>query len=139
VNEFEAMKTLLAGRGMRLGIAIRPMNSPGSPVYHTVENVWPPALVLGGSIFATWAVHYYLGFAVLAVGCFWWLTMYQPRISAGVHARTADLVLNDIRAFDALWKKGVLSLIATLPDGTQQVATRREDWREFIRQHAGES
>ena len=139
MTEFDQMKMLLNGGGMRLGIAIRPMNSPGSPVYHATENVWPPALVLGGSLFATWAVHYYLGFVVLAVGCFWWLTKYQPRISAAVHDRTAELVLNDIRAFDALWKKGVLSLIATQPDGSQQVATRREDWREFIRHYAGEN
>ncbi len=139
MTEFDQMKMLLNGGGMKLGIAIRPMNSPGSPVYNATENVWPPALVLGSSMLATWGVHYYLGFAVLAVGCWWWLAKYQPRISAGVHDRTAALVLDDIRAFDALWKKGVLSLIATLPDGTQQVATRREDWRAFIRHYAGES
>ena len=138
MNEYEAMKTLLAGRGMRLGIAIRPMNSPGSPVYHAAENVWPPALVLGASLLGTWAVHYYLGFALLAVGCWWWLAKYQPRISNDVYERTSALVLHDQSAFDSLWKKGVLSLIATLPDGTQQVATRKDDWRAFIRHFAGE-
>ncbi len=139
MNEFDVMKGLLAGKGMRLGIAIRPMNTPGSPVYHAAQNVWPPAVVLVSSMLATWAVHYYLGFAVLAVGCWWWLTKIQPRISNEVYERTAALVLNDITAFDGLWKKGVLSLIVTLPDGTQQVATRREDWRAFVRHHAGEA
>jgi hypothetical protein len=54
VTEFDQMKMLLNGGGMKLGIAIRPMNSPGSPVYNATENVWPPALVLG--IDATTAV-----------------------------------------------------------------------------------
>ena len=131
------MKTLLAGQGMRLGIAVRPMNSPGSPVYRMAENAWPPAVLLVASMTATWAVHYYLGFAVLALGCWWWLAKYQPRINSGVSDRTLELVLTDITAFDGLWRKGVLSLIATLPDGTQQVATRRDDWRAFIRHFAG--
>ncbi len=132
VNEFEQLKQLLAN-GMKLGIAIRPMNSPGSPVYHTAENVWPPATVLVASLFGTWAVHYYLGFAVLVLGCWYWLTKIQPRISDGVYERTSALVMNDERAFDGLWKKGVLSLIVTRPDGSKQVAARRDDWRAFVR------
>lgn len=137
MNEYETLKQLLSGGGMKLGIAIRPMNSPGSPVYRMAENVWPPSLVLGASLLATWAVHYYLGFAVLAVGCWVWLAKLQPKISNGVYDRTAALVLNDITAFDGLWKKGVLSLIVTQPDGSQQVATRRDDWRAFVRHFTG--
>jgi hypothetical protein len=137
VNEYEQLKAMLNGGGMRLGIAVRPMNSPGSPVYRMPENVWPPAVVLAASLLSTWAVHYYLGFAVLAAGCWWWLTKIQPRISNEVYERTSALVLNDITAFDGLWRKGVLSLIVTMPDGSQQVATRRDDWRAFVRHFAG--
>ena len=139
MNEYEQLKALLAGGGMRLGIAVRPMNSPGSPVYRTAENVWPPALVLGASLLGTWAVHYYLGFAVLALGCWYWLSKIQPRISNEVYDRTAALVLEDLSAFDGLWRKGVLSLIVTLPDGSQQVATRRDDWRAFVRHFSGDN
>ena len=139
MTEYEQLKALLAGGGMRLGIAVRPMNSPGSPVYRTAENVWPPALVLGASLLGTWAVHYYLGFAVLALGCWYWLSKIQPRISNEVYDRTAALVLEDLSAFDGLWRKGVLSLIVTLPDGSQQVATRRDDWRAFVRHFSGDN
>lgn len=137
VSEYEQLKAMLSGGGMRLGIAIRPMNSPGSPVYDMARNVWPPAVVLVASLFCTWAVHYYLGFAELILGCWWWLTRIQPRISADVRDRTEALVLTDETAFDGLWRKGVLSLIVEQADGSKQVATRRDDWRAFIRHFAG--
>jgi hypothetical protein len=115
------------------------MNSPGSPVYEMGRNVWPPALVMAASMFGTWAVHYYLGFAVLIIGCWYWLTRVQPKISNDVYDRTSALVLNDESAFDALWKKGVLSLIVEQADGSKQVATRRDDWRAFIRHFSGDA
>jgi hypothetical protein len=34
---------------------------------------------------------------------------------------------------DVLWAKGMLSLYADMPDGTKRVATRRDDWRAFVR------
>lgn len=129
----EVMKALLDAGRLKLGVHIRKMNSPGSPVYRTGENVWPAALVLVTSFAGTALVHYYLGAAILAVGCWWWLTKVQPKVKDGVFERTSGWVLQSDAHFDALWAKGVLSLYAQLPDGRQFAATRRDDWRGFVR------
>ncbi len=126
------MKALLDAEKLKLGVHIRKMNSPGTPVYRYGENLWPAGTVLLASLLATRLVHFYLGAVVLAAGMYWWIAKVMPKVREGVHDRTAALVLQDERMFDALWIKGALSLHATLPDGTEQMATRRTDWRSFI-------
>jgi hypothetical protein len=127
----ERLKTLLADERVKLGVHIRKMNSPGSPVYRYGENVLPAGAVLVGSFAATVLLHFYLGAAVLALGCWWWLGKVQPKVRDGVYERSAAWALADERNFDALWAKGVLSLYAKLPDGRELAATRRDDWRAF--------
>jgi hypothetical protein len=134
----EIMRALLDAQHLKLGVHIRKMNSPGSPVYRYWENVWPAGLILVSSFTATAWVHFYLGAAVLAVGCAWWLMKVQPRVKDGVFDRTSAWALQSDDHFDALWAKGVLSLYAPLPDGRQLAATRRDDWRSFVRTIAGE-
>lgn len=133
MNEFEDMKRLMEAGRLKLGVAVRQMNQAGSPVWDPWQTLGAPALVLGGSLLATVAVHYYLGFAVIILGCWWWLAKIQPKVSEQIHERTTALVLGDIRAFDLYWAKGVLSLVHTATDGSQQVAWRKDDWRAFIR------
>ncbi len=135
----DVLKALLDAQTLRLGVHIRRMNSPGSPVYHAWENIWPVGLILLASFAATAAVHYYLGAVVLLAGCAWWLTKVQPRVKDGVFDRTSAWVLQSERHFDAMWAKGVLSLYAELPDGRKFAATRRDDWRQFVRLVARES
>ena len=134
----EMMKALLDAERLKLGVHIRKMNSPGSPVYRAGENIWPASLILVGSFVGTALVHYYLGGAILAVGCWWWLTKVQPKVKDGVFERTSGWVLQSDDHFDALWAKGVLSLFAQMPDGRQFAATRRDDWRSFVRMVAQE-
>jgi hypothetical protein len=130
----DLLKALLDAGAMRLGVHIRKMNSPGSPVYRYGENLWPAASILVGSFALTVLTHFYVGGAVLAVGCAWWIMKVQPRIRDGVFDRTSAWVLQSEQHFDALWAKGVLSLYVELPDGRKLAATRRDDWRAFVRQ-----
>ena len=129
----EIMRTLLDAQRLKLGVHIRKMNSPGSPVYRYAENLWPAGTILVTSFGATALVHFYLGGAVLVAGCAWWLMKVQPRIKDGVFERTSAWALQSDNHFDALWAKGVLSLFAELPDGRKLAATRRDDWRSFVR------
>jgi hypothetical protein len=129
----DILRTLLDSQQIKLGVHIRKMNSPGSPVYRTGENVWPAALVLFSSFAGTALVHFYLGGAILLVGCAWWLMRVQPRVKDGVFDRTMLWALQSDAHFDALWAKGVLSLYAELPDGRKLAATHRDDWRSFVR------
>lgn len=129
----ERLRRLLDAERVKLGVHVRRMNSPGSPVYRYGENVWPAAAILVGSFATTALVHFYLGAAVLAAGVWWWLVRVQPRVREGVFDRTAALALASPRNFDALWAKGVLSLYAKLPDGRELAAMRRDDWRAFLR------
>ena len=71
------------------------------------------------------------GLAVLAAGCWWWLSKVMPKVKDGVFERTAAFALQSPAHFDALWAKGVLSLYAKMPDGTERAATRRDSWRNF--------
>lgn len=139
IPPLEIMKTLLDAQRLKLGVHIRKMNSPGSPVYRTGENVWPAALILVSSFAGTALIHWYVGAAILGVGCWWWLTKVQPKVKDGVFDRTSAFALQSDDHFDALWAKGVLSLFAQLPDGRQLAATRRDDWRSFVRLVARET
>jgi hypothetical protein len=133
VTELERLRALLDSDKAKLGVHIRRMNSPGSPVYRTMENVVPAGLILISSLAATALVHFYLGAAVLALGCWWWMARHLPKVKDGVFDRTAALVLGDERQFDFWWSQGVLSLYAKLPDGTERAAARRDDWRAWVR------
>ena len=144
MNELETLKTLLDGGHIRLGVHIRRMNTPGSPVYRTWENVWPPAAVLLASVVALkwgggplewigirqaggWA-----GTIVLGLGCWWWLSKIMPKVKDGVFDRTTAFALQSPAHFDALWTQGILSFYAQMPDGTARAATRRDSWRDFV-------
>jgi len=131
--ELGELRELLNSERARLGVHIRKMNSPGSPVYDYWENVVPAAVILFASFGATGFIHFYVGAMVLAVGCWWWLTKVQPKVKDGVFQRTAELALNNEMQFQLLWSRGILTLYAKLPDGAERVATRRDDWREFVR------
>lgn len=134
MTELERLRYLLETDRVKLGVHIRKMNTPGSPVYRMGENVWPAAVILTSSFAATTLLHFYLGAAVLAAGCWWFLAKVQPRVKDGVFDRTSALVLSQEAAFDLWWAKGVLSLYARLPDGTERAATRRDDWRAWVRE-----
>jgi len=133
MSELEKLRELLQTEQVKLGVHIRKMNSPGSPVYRSLENVLPASLILVGSFAATSLIHFYLGAFILVVGCTWWLMRHLPRIKEVVFDRTAALVLADERSFDLWWGQGVLSLYAKLPDGTERAATNRNDWRAWVR------
>ena len=133
MTELERLRALLDADKVKLGVHIRKMNTPGSPVYRSVENVAPAAAILIGSFGSTMLVHFYLGAAVLAVGCGWWLGKHLPKVKDGVFDRTAAMVLADDLSFDVWWAKGVLSLYAKLPDGEERAATARNDWRAWVR------
>lgn len=133
MNELARLRALLAGDQAKLGVHIRRMNTAGSPVYRATEAVLPAAAILLSSFAGTVLVHFYLGAVVLAIGCGWWLTRHLPRMKEAVFDRTAALVLSDERQFDYWWSQGVLSLYARLPDGTERAATRRDDWRAWVR------
>jgi hypothetical protein len=132
MSDLARLTALLDAGRVKLGVNIRRMNSPGSPVYHAGENIWPAALILTASFAGTVLLHYAAGFALLLAGCAWWLLRVHPRIKDGVFDRTAALALSGETAFDALWAKGILTLHAHLPDGGEASAGRRDDWRGFV-------
>ena len=82
---------------------------------------------------ATALVHFYLGAAILVAGCWWWLVKHLPKVKDGVFDRTSAMVLSAEPQFDFWWSRGVLSLYAQLPDGSERAATRRDDWRAWVR------
>jgi len=133
VNELERLKDLLNRGNVKLGINIRQMNSPGSPVYRTWENITVPMLLLGSSMLATLYIHTWVGLAVLVAGAAWWILKVLPKVRDGVFDRSAAFALSSEPVFDALWAKGVLSLYAKMPDGSERAAAKRQDWRAFVR------
>lgn len=132
-QELQKLQELMDAEHVKLGIHIRKMNSPGSPVYRTSENVVPAGLILVASFAGTALIHFYVGAAILAVGCTWWLWKILPQIREAVFLRTSAYVLQSEAHFDQMWARAVLSLYAKLPDGTARAAAYRDDWRAFVR------
>ncbi len=137
MTELEALRQHVSRGTIRLGVHIRKMNSPGSPVYHQWENVWPLGSLLVLSLAGIVLVHFYLGAAILLGGTLWWIMTFQPKVKEGVFQRTAALALASETNFDGLWANEILTLYAALPDGTERVATRKDDWRAFVRDMPG--
>jgi hypothetical protein len=137
VTELESLRGLIDRGEVQLGVHIRKMNSPGSPVYRQGENVWPLSALLVASLLGIWLLHFYVGAAILLVGTIAWAMKVQPRIKAGVFERSAALALENERNFDALWAKDALTLYAKFPDGTERAAARKHDWRVFVREFPG--
>lgn len=144
MNELDTLKALLDAGHIKLGVSIRRMNTPGSPVYRSWENVWPAGLVLLSSVVvlkwggiplewvgiqqgSAWAAT-----VVLGLGCWWWLSKIMPKVKDGVFDRTAGYALQSPRHIDALWTQGILSFYAKMPDGTERAATRQDSWRDFV-------
>jgi hypothetical protein len=136
-GEFGMLRRAIDGGRITLGVHIRKMNSPGSPVYRYAENILVPIGILLACLLAARAVNVHVGAAVLAAGMALWLWKWQPRVKDGVYQRTVALALSEERIFEALWAKGALTLTAQRPDGSQHMATRRDDWRAFVRAQAG--
>ncbi len=132
MTDLDRLKTLLDSGRVKLGVNIRKMNTPGSPVYNMAENVWPAATILVGSFLGTALIHFYVGAAILAVGCWWWLTRVHPRIKDGVFERTAAMALASEHQMDIMWGTGALTLYAKLDDGSEMAATPRDNWRLFV-------
>lgn len=133
MNEFDMLREQIERKTVQLGVHIRKMNSPGSPVYRYAENlVWPVGMLVV-AIAGMKLVNIHVGMLLLAAGMIWWLWKVQPRVKEGVFQRTAALALSDERLFDGLWAKGALTLYAPMPDGSARAATRKDDWRAFVR------
>jgi hypothetical protein len=137
MTELEALRGMIDRGEVQLGVHIRKMNSPGSPVYRQAENIWPLSLLLLASVLGIWLIHFYVGALILLVGTVAWAMTIQPRIKQGVFTRSAALALENERNFDALWAKDALTLYAKLPDGTERAAARKHDWRAFVRDMPG--
>lgn len=137
MTELEALRGMIDRGEVQLGVHIRKMNSPGSPVYRQGENVWPLSLLLVASLLGIWLVHFYVGALILAAGTIYWVMKIQPRVKQGVFERSAALALANEANFDALWAKDALTLYAKLPDGTERAAARKHDWRAFVRNMPG--
>ncbi|MFC3125196.1 hypothetical protein ACFOD4_08995 [Pseudoroseomonas globiformis] len=139
MNEFETLREEIAAKRIQLGVHIRKMNTPGSPVYRYSENiVWPFALVavaIGGMML----VNIHVGMALMMAGIVWWLWKEHPKTKEAVFQRSAVLALSDVRIFDGLWAKGALTLYVETPGGQRLAATRRDDWRGFVRKVVAET
>jgi hypothetical protein len=133
-QDFETLQELIRLDRVKLGVHIRKMNTPGSPVYRPLETLWMPVLILVVSFLGARIANVHVGALLLVAGIAWWLLKVQPKVKDGVFARTSELAFSDERLFDGLWAKGALTLHATLPDGTARAATRKNDWRGFVRE-----
>jgi len=138
MNELEMLREQIAQEKVRLGVDIRRMNAVGSPVYRAREALTMPILILVVFFLAARFINIHVGALLMVAGIAWWLLKVQPRMKEGVFQRTAALAFSDERLFDGLWAKGILTLYAEWPDGSARAATRKDDWRAFVRMLAEE-
>jgi hypothetical protein len=132
-RELEQLRRLLDEKRVTLGVLIRKMNTPGTPVYSHAENILPAAAILLTSFAAAVVIHRWLGAALLVAGCAWWWFRVRPAIRDAVLERTTAHVLAEERNFDLMWARGTITLFARMPDGTERIARKRDDWRGYVR------
>lgn len=138
MNELEMLRDQIAQEKVRLGVDIRRMNAVGSPAYRATEALTMPVIILVGFFLAARFVSIHVGALLMVAGIAWWLLKVQPRMKERVFQRTADLAFSDERLFDGLWAKGILTLYAERPGRQARAATRKDDWRAFVRMLAEE-
>lgn len=132
-RELQALRRLLEEKRVTLGVLIRKLNTPGTPVYSHAENILPAAAILLSSFAAAVVVHRWLGAALLLAGCVWWWFRVRHAIRDAVMDRTTAHVLAEERNFDLMWARGSITLFARMPDGTERIARKRDDWRGYVR------
>ncbi|MCQ4161398.1 hypothetical protein NON00_15875 [Roseomonas sp. GC11] len=133
MNEFDTLRELIRQGRIQLGVDIRKMNMPGSPVYRPAETLTLPILILVVSFLGARFVNVHIGALLLAAGMAYWLLKVHPKMKQGVFDRTAELALSRENLFEGLWAKGALTLHAPMPDGSVRVANRKTGWRELVR------
>src|SRR3546814_8101114 len=96
--------------GIDIGVELRPLNRPGSPVYSMWENA-TPAFVLAGGVIAVWVFAGWIwALSALASGVILMLSVVNMLVMTRVRRRTLRLALADAAGWNALWDEGVLSL-----------------------------
>lgn len=128
----EALKALQAqveAGTVQIGVNIRLMNSPGSPVFRRHETAIPIIGGLAASLAATSMVNWVVGAVVIgAFGALWFSKLY-PKVRGDVFDRTVALAFRSSRDFQALWQKGALQLVVS---DAEQCASPRDDWIAFV-------
>ncbi len=128
MTPYETLCAQVRADRVQIGVDIRRMNSPGSPVFSTLENVGPVGLGLiavfaAHAIFGVWG-----GVVVLAVFLALWVGLILPRVRSRIYDRTFAMALQDESRFTLLWAWGAVFLHR---DGVFCRAPQG-DWREFV-------
>lgn len=119
---------------VEIGVELRPLNQPGSPVYSQWENA-TPTFVLAGAVVVVWAFAGWIWAASAAAsGVILMLTVVNMAVMTRVRRRAMALALSDESGWAALWRQGVLSL--RLPGRRDSECSGPDgDWRAFTIRH----
>lgn len=123
-------------RAVEIGVELRPLNQPDSPVYSMWENALP-AFVLAAFVILVW---FFAGWvwalAAAASGVILLVTVVNMLVMTRLRRRALALALADEAGWSSLWEMGVLSL--RLPGQKNSECSGADgDWRGFAIRHLG--
>jgi len=121
-------------RAVEIGLDLKRLNRPGSPLFSAVDNAVPVVLLIGATLFAglyggiAWALcASVLGGVLLALGA-------NAYVLSRLRARAIQMAFGGPDSWQVLWDAGVLSL--RLPGRPEtEVESPKVDWRKFAFRH----
>ena len=126
----ERIRVAEAERRVDVGVDLRPLNRPGSPVYVMWKNA-APTFGLAAIVVVVWlAADWIWAMAALASGVILLLTVVNMMVMTRVRRRALALALNDVAGWSSLWDQGVLSLRLPAEKGSECLSPHG-DWRGF--------
>lgn len=118
-----------------IGVNLRHLNKPGSPVFSTMENGLPLLVILVGVVGAVIAGGILWGLAILASAAILFLTVVNMWVMDRLRRRTLARALSGLEDWQELWDLSGLSLRLIGDRDVECDSMKADDWRRFARRH----
>jgi hypothetical protein len=132
---FERIWYAVHDKQVDIGVNLRRLNKPGSPVFNTMENGLPLLIILFGVVAAVIAGGILWGLAILASGVILFLTVINIWVMDRLRRRTMQQALSGLTDWQSLWDLGGLSLRLLSDRAVESDSAAEDDWRGFARRH----
>jgi len=117
---------------VEIGVNLRDLNKPGSPVYRMLDNGCP-MFVIAVAVIASWIWgNWMLALAMTASGVILLLTSINILVMLRLRNRALAFALSGPDGWEELWGRGGLTLRLT-GDEASQIESPAGDWQAFAR------
>ncbi len=132
----ERIVAAASAQAVEVGIDLRRLNEPDSPVFNRAENAAPFFVAMGAVFAALYFGGWIWALAVAGTALILMATGLQYLLMLRLRRRALAYALSDPEGWQRLWDKGGLTLRLPQRDDTL-VASPEGDWTRFAARHLG--